>query len=168
MKAPDPNEIVRLESLEIENVRCFDHIELFFETPETGSLGQWTILLGDNGVGKSTILRSIALATSDEQVAWTLLEKLGGSWVRRGSKSRGHVHLVTSLNDWRQQYEQTHAKSHTTVKGKRGATPMVLAYGVGRGTALGGPDRAVRLNGQTEGRQTLFYEGTLVHADTWL
>ncbi len=167
MEAPNPNEVIFLKKLKIQNVRCFDAFEFEFEPPEFDA-GQWTILLGDNGVGKSTILRSIALATSDERVAWTLLDNLGGNWIRQGVDAVANVHLHTNLDDWHQHYQRGSRKGETMVEGVSGATPMVLAYGTGRGTALGGPDRAVRLEAQTEGRQTLFYQGNLVHAETWL
>lgn len=168
MLAPDPSQVVHIRRLEIENVRCFERLVMECESPATSDSGQWTILLGDNGVGKSTLLRTIALATADERVAWSLLEKLGGDWVRRGADGESRVTLETSEATWNQTYRQSPSVGGVEVHGHSGATPMVLAYGVGRGTALGGPDRAVRLEAQTEGRQTLFYAGALVHAETWL
>jgi predicted ATP-binding protein involved in virulence len=44
--------------LELENVRCFNNVRLDL-THENGDLAQWTLLLGDNGVGKTTLLQCL-------------------------------------------------------------------------------------------------------------
>lgn len=48
-----------LKSLEIENVRCFGKKQKIDFTDGDGNIAQWTVILGDNGTGKTTILRSI-------------------------------------------------------------------------------------------------------------
>ncbi len=48
-----------LKSLEIENVRCFGKKQKIDFTTKDGKIAQWTVILGDNGTGKTTILRSI-------------------------------------------------------------------------------------------------------------
>ena len=47
-------------SLELENVRCFGERQILDLTDDEGRLTQWTLLLGDNGVGKTTLLRCLA------------------------------------------------------------------------------------------------------------
>lgn len=47
-------------SLELENVRCFGESQTLDFTDDEGRLAQWTILLGDNGVGKTTLLQCLA------------------------------------------------------------------------------------------------------------
>lgn len=47
-------------SLELENVRCFGERQILDLTDDEGRLAQWTILLGDNGVGKTTLLQCLA------------------------------------------------------------------------------------------------------------
>ncbi len=49
-----------LRELHLENIGQFDQLSMTFDP-------QWTILLGDNGVGKSTVLKAIALAFCGEQ-----------------------------------------------------------------------------------------------------
>ena len=46
-----------IKSLEINNIRAIKSFEMTFEEP-----AGWHVLIGDNGAGKSTIIRSIALA----------------------------------------------------------------------------------------------------------
>jgi predicted ATP-binding protein involved in virulence len=51
---------VYFRSIEVENVLCFkDKQVLNLSTPE-GVPAQWTVILGDNGVGKTTLLRCLA------------------------------------------------------------------------------------------------------------
>ncbi len=48
-----------LKKVEIKNIRSITHFELEFEE---GKEAGWHVLLGSNGAGKSTIIRSIAAA----------------------------------------------------------------------------------------------------------
>jgi predicted ATP-binding protein involved in virulence len=46
-------------SLELENVRCFGERQWINFSNESDSPKQWTLILGDNGTGKTTILQSL-------------------------------------------------------------------------------------------------------------
>jgi predicted ATP-binding protein involved in virulence len=48
-------------SLEIEQVKCFKGKQILKFTDENNRPYRWTVLLGDNGTGKTTILRSILM-----------------------------------------------------------------------------------------------------------
>ncbi len=68
-----------LAQLELKNIRCFSSMKLALRTPESEGAG-WTLLVGQNGVGKSTVLQSIVLAALDTRPvtslvpdAWTLV-----------------------------------------------------------------------------------------------
>ncbi len=50
-------------SLEIEQVKCFKEKQILKFTDENNRPYRWTVLLGDNGTGKTTILRSILMAS---------------------------------------------------------------------------------------------------------
>ena len=53
--------LIYYSSLELENVRCFgDERQTLELTDEKGRPAQWTLLLGDNGVGKTTLLQCLA------------------------------------------------------------------------------------------------------------
>lgn len=50
---------IYIRNLKLKNIRTFGEVELTFELKD-GTLPQWTIILGDNGIGKSTLLHSVA------------------------------------------------------------------------------------------------------------
>ncbi len=47
-------------SLELENVRCFSSKQVLDLSDGKGRPARWTILLGENGTGKTTVLQLIA------------------------------------------------------------------------------------------------------------
>src|SRR5436190_4380020 len=89
-----------LLKLELENVRSLEHVELNFQGQETPTR-RWTLLLGENGCGKSTILRSVALLMAGSNA---LAELIGDpdAWIRLGKKScRFRAQLVTAAGEER-------------------------------------------------------------------
>lgn len=71
-----------LRRIELTNVRCFRTIDLPLVN-ESGGTRRWTLLMGENGVGKSTVLRAIGLVLAGSAA---LAELLGepDSWIRAG------------------------------------------------------------------------------------
>ena len=51
---------VYFRSLELRNVRCFGQRQTLSFTDNAGKPVQWTLILGDNGVGKTTLLQCLA------------------------------------------------------------------------------------------------------------
>lgn len=74
-----------LKRLSLKNFQCLADIELSFEST-TSKNREWTLLLGENGTGKSNLLKSIALVTAGSTA---LGELLGNSdtWVKFKEKS---------------------------------------------------------------------------------
>ena len=52
--------LIYYSSLELENVRCFGERQTLELTNAKGQPARWTLLLGDNGVGKTTLLQCLA------------------------------------------------------------------------------------------------------------
>lgn len=71
-----------LQRLVLDNVRSIKQLELPF-LKEDGKIRKWTFILGENGCGKSTILRAVALLLAGSEA---LPELLGNpdSWIRNG------------------------------------------------------------------------------------
>jgi PAS domain-containing protein len=65
-----PNDAVYLASISLENVLCFGPKQTLDLTLDGGRPAQWTIILGDNGLGKTTLLKAaagFAIAPAKEQ-----------------------------------------------------------------------------------------------------
>jgi len=71
-----------ITSLELKDIKCFKHLEYTFKDKKGASL----VIAGDNGDGKSTILRSIAISLCDKWTAAGLLRELAGEFVSAPKK----------------------------------------------------------------------------------
>lgn len=69
-----------ISRLEITGIRCFEKVEIDFQSSD--SLNKWLVILGDNGTGKTTLLRCIAMGLCDEADASALAGELYGEFVR--------------------------------------------------------------------------------------
>ena len=73
-----------LKEIRLRNFRCFDDLTISF-VKEGGGIRKWTILLGENGSGKSNLLKGIALITAGSDA---LTELLGApdEWIQYRKK----------------------------------------------------------------------------------
>ena len=69
-----------LKSIRLNNVKCFSDIALSFED-EHGDIRKRTLLLAENGMGKSTLLKAIALVTGGSDAIADLLDE-PSDWIR--------------------------------------------------------------------------------------
>lgn len=72
-----------LKKISILNIKCFDSFELDFGESEGVRL--WTALLGQNGLGKSTLLQAIGATLAGPQAMRELVPVADG-WVRHGEE----------------------------------------------------------------------------------
>lgn len=118
----------------IENIRGFDegdrNIDISFARP-SGQYAGWTVLAGRNGAGKSTFLKSIALAVAGPAAARALQESFAG-WIRSGKKS---ATVATQLAfDSCDRFERTGRIPATTFwtglkwDGEEGQEPAITEY----------------------------------------
>lgn len=77
-----------LTRLRLENIRCFKNLAIDFSDTD-GTPRKWTVLLGENGTGKSTVLRAIALIACGSDGLTELLNQ-PEYWVRKGAR-RGRI-----------------------------------------------------------------------------
>ena len=73
--------IVFLKRIQIENIRAIADLELDFDG-EDRRTRKWTLLLGENGTGKSTLLRCIALLLCGRDALPELLGREPSIWIR--------------------------------------------------------------------------------------
>ena len=74
-----------IKKVVLKNVRCFEYVA--FDLSLENGVQKWGLILGDNGFGKTTILRSIAMGLCDKTGASGLLQDTYGDWVRWGKKN---------------------------------------------------------------------------------
>ena len=60
MPKPKKPSSVYFSSLQVENVRCFGNRQRLSLSAADGQPARWTLILGDNGVGKTTLLQCLA------------------------------------------------------------------------------------------------------------
>src|SRR5882724_12429226 len=73
---------MQITKISLSNIRCFEHFEADLRNGQ--DVKKWMIVLGDNGVGKTTLLRSIALGLCEESGAAGLCAEIQGDWIRNG------------------------------------------------------------------------------------
>lgn len=100
--------------LTLENIRSIEALDIDFIAPDqSDSVRQWTLILGENGIGKSTVLRSLALLMAGS----VALPKLLGDprhWVRLGKKS-GRISATIATQDSASQVISLDFKSTDTL-----------------------------------------------------
>jgi internalin A len=89
---------LRIARVILKNIRCFESFELDLTAGPATS--DWALLFGENGVGKTTFLRSIATGLCDSASAMALINDLRGSVLREGSTS-GSIEIEFGGVGWR-------------------------------------------------------------------
>jgi predicted ATP-binding protein involved in virulence len=161
-----PPRIIRL--VELSNIRLFKDtptVDAPFPASDPDQ-GQWIVLVGENGVGKTTLLRALGLALADPTVATRLLDE-NQPFVRNGGDGRIAIELDTGPVEVIVRRD-ARTEAIVTAGNDKVTRPWVIGYGVRRGNARGEKDRAPEW-GPTGELHTLFDRpATLVNAVDWL
>ena len=83
---------MKISKLKIKNIKCFEEIEIPFEN-DNNDITNWSLIVGDNGAGKTTILRSLALGLCNETGASALLSELYGDFLRQDT-NEGEIEVT--------------------------------------------------------------------------
>ncbi len=73
-----------IKRIELKNIRCFKHLKI--DLTSSKKVKKWLMILGDNGVGKTTLLRCIAMGLCDEASAAALLRDTSGKMIRKNEE----------------------------------------------------------------------------------
>lgn len=83
-----------LTRVQIRNIRSIEELEWSIEPREAPG---WHVLVGDNGSGKSTFLRAVAMALAEASAsgAWDVLRQSEDDWLRQGAAfGTVDVHMI--------------------------------------------------------------------------
>lgn len=82
-----------IDQIELRDIRGFEHLKFNLARPN-GSYAGWTVFTGDNGSGKSSLLKAIAVALTGRDTARALQPSFH-RWIREGAKTQeGHIELT--------------------------------------------------------------------------
>ena len=82
---------MKITKLKLENIKCFKELDIPFEVD--GRIKSWSLIVGNNGQGKTTILRCLAIGLCDKEGASALLAELHGGFLRENEK-RGFIEVL--------------------------------------------------------------------------
>ncbi len=133
-----------LSRIVLQNVRGFEEFEMVLPQ-STDNHASWAVILGDNGTGKTTLLRSIAMGLSGASGASSLLSELYGEWLRTPGKPAIITLELQDSDAGRKTHKIVTTVDHSAsgeyeikqTNGKDAALEEVFisGYGIGRGVS---------------------------------
>ena len=94
---------MKISRLKLKNIKCFEDLEISFED-ENGGIKNWSLIVGDNGSGKTTILRSLAAGLCYQEGVSALLAELNGGFLTQG-KDKGSIEVGLKEKDSAEEIE---------------------------------------------------------------
>lgn len=144
-----------IKEVSLKKIRCFEEFHLKFDIDS--KLMPWTIFLGDNATGKTTLLKSIALGLCDESSAAGLLRESDQGYIRNETDI-DNAKIIIRLKDFdsdkiyvietaiekilikrgavtKNYYEKVKQRTWPSYKTFPWSKIFACAYGAGRGTS---------------------------------
>jgi hypothetical protein len=82
-----------ITNINLKNVRCIKEVNI--DLTKGSGAKSWLVIVGNNGVGKTSFLRSLAMGLCDETGATSLFQDTSGDWIQKGAnKATIKVQLV--------------------------------------------------------------------------
>ncbi|WP_460586412.1 AAA family ATPase [Hymenobacter arcticus] len=106
-----------IEAVDIKNIRAIDSLKIKFAKP-----AGWHVIIGDNGTGKSSVVRAISLALIGPEKALAL-RLAWEDWLSRGQQA-GHIKLMIAANEW----DRTVNTKKASVKALTTPVPVELSF----------------------------------------
>ncbi len=124
---------VRFNRFSLQNFRTFTSSAI--DVPKTAGRGQWIVLLGNNGSGKSSLLRGLAMALGEPDVITHFLQdtRTGAGFIRRGETS-GEVAVSLSAGEFQVRVEPSTTGEKVVYTASGATRPFLVGYGSLRGT----------------------------------
>lgn len=80
-----------IQHIRLKDIACFEDVTLNFNHPGTDQACSWVVLLGENGTGKSTVLKMLGLALLGRELVFEVAADLQWEQFVRTSAKRGRV-----------------------------------------------------------------------------
>ena len=141
---------MKIRSLSLTNIKCYSQLNLDFSVSEFKTkLRVRTVILGNNGTGKSTILKSVALVMAGTDATAELLGA-PSDWIRTGQQEASieasiqispraviQVDLIFDRSDSLQSFLHRNAEDLEKVDAASGKKPALrVGYGVSRRVSI--------------------------------
>ncbi len=171
--------------MSLENIRCFGALQTLKLESAAGTPARWTLILGENGVGKTTLLQLLALGAGTDVAAWArrgngntgYAPQLYGAFGDSGfvrARARGHVAYSVQWSDTLDRQADVvpdasrvegDAGSWTTTHYLEARRSIVYGYGANRRRA----PRGMTAEASDDPVETLFNDdATLRNPEEWL
>ena len=153
--------------LSLENIRCFGERQTLELTDVAGAPAQWTIILGENGVGKTTLLQALHTAYPRRDATRTNAISAAAEFGRSGVVGAGAVWLEHAQPESRTLFQYEDGYSFTRESGEATEVPC---FGYGASRRMG--DAAIVKHGSSNvdwSAASLFNdEAPLSNVEEWL
>jgi predicted ATP-dependent endonuclease of OLD family len=127
---------MHIQKVHLKNIRSFENLEIDFGNSGAG----WHVILGTNGTGKSTLIRSIALALVGSPEAMVLGYKQSWkSWLRQGFDN-GSIQISFNQRDPHPLYVKFDTQKREVITATYFHDFFSAAYGSLRRLSGGNPD----------------------------
>jgi len=73
-----------ITNIKLTDVRCIKDVNI--DLTKGSGAKSWLVIVGNNGVGKTSFLRSLAMGLCDKTGATSLFQDTSGDWIRKGEK----------------------------------------------------------------------------------
>lgn len=97
-----------ISNVYIKNIRCFHDVNIPLDAKD-GKPSFWSTILGDNGTGKTTAMRCIALGLCDKSDYSGLLQEIYGEWISdtiwmTDQDKKGTIRIDLISDDFKEKY----------------------------------------------------------------
>ena len=158
---------VFLKKIELHNYKCFDHLEVDLDTLEYASSSgddieePWKMLLGENGMGKSSILQGIAYSLMGNDYLKRM--KVSANTLLKRGKRKGYIKLFVQGQD----------PIEVTFDSKQieSTLPTTMSYLIGYGSVRLLPSKRLKpesRNGAVKCQNLFDHSVALLDADKWV
>jgi hypothetical protein len=127
-----------ITNIRLKDVRCFKDVNI--DLTKGRNAKSWLVIVGNNGVGKTSFLSSLAMGLCDETGAASLFQDTSGNWIRNGEKKATiEIELVEGKNLFKIVKEIVRSGDSEAIRQGEQTTPSIpwgkifaCAYGANR------------------------------------